>query len=409
MRLTTWTLAVLTSCFVLCAGVSPSSAGRLDRTASGWLNSMCASAADDQDYIPLLQDAKISLSEGIELGLKEAKSGVVYKAELEGDKTIHWAIDVAQGTKVVQIDIDAKSGKVIETDSEVVDHTALLAASKITLVKAIEVALAKSPGRAVSAEFKLADGKSEAHVKVLGKNEKIKLVLVDAATGEILAKKEASKKESSGDRAFTDTFPFEASELTTTGKNPYFILEPGFFTILEGKEDGKDVRLESNVTFETKKVNGVECRVVVEKAFENGQLKEIARDYYAMSKKTASVYYFGEDVDNYKDGKVDNHSGSWLAGEKDAKHGLLMPGTILLGSRFYQECAPGVGMDRLEIISMNESAETPAGKFQNCLKIEETSPLEPGMKEYKLWAPGIGVVEEGGAKLVKYGMAPGPK
>jgi hypothetical protein len=287
----------------------------------------------------------------------------------------------------------------------VIDHTALLAATKITLVKAIEVALAKSPGRAVSAEFKLADGRSEAHVKVLGKNDKIKLVLVDGATGQILAKAESAKKEQAPERAFTDYFPVEASEWATTGKNPFFILEPGYFTILEGKEDGKDVRLESNVTSETKKIAGVECRVVVEKAFENGQLKEVARDYYAISKKTASVYYFGEDVDNYKDGKIDNHNGSWLAGEKDAKYGLLMPGTALLGSRFYQECAPGVGMDRLEIVSLSETAETSAGKFEHCLKIEETSPLEPGLKECKLFAPGIGVVDEGGAKLVKYGMA----
>jgi hypothetical protein len=61
-------------------------------------------------------------------------------------------------------------------------------------------------------------------------------------------------------------------------------------------------------------------------------------------------------------------------------------------------------MDRIEIVSLSEVSDTPAGKFDRCLKSEETSPLEPGVRDYKLWAPGIGIVEEGGAKLVKYGF-----
>jgi len=405
MRIVTMTLAVLTGCLTLSAGMAPRSTGRLDRSASCWLESMCALAEDDEDYVPLVKEAKVSLAEGIALGLKEAKEGVAFKAELEGDKTIHWAIDIAQGTKVVAIDIDVKTGKVIETDSEVSDHTAVIGAAKISLTKAIEAALEKSPGVAVAAEFKLSGGRSVCEVKVLGKDNKVRRVRVDGETGQLLGKKEAPQKESAGDRLFTDYFPVEAGELATTGKNPFFILEPGYFQILEGKEDGKDVRLESRVLSETKKVDGVECRVVEEKAFENGKLKEVARDYYAISTKTAAVYYFGEDVDNYKDGKVDNHHGSWLAGEKGAKLGLLMPGTALLGSRFYQECAPGVGMDRLEIVSVNDTVETPAGKFEHCVRVEETSPLEPGLKEYKLFAPGVGVVDEEGVKLVKYGMA----
>ena len=55
--------------------------------------------------------------------------------------------------------------------------------------------------------------------------------------------------------------------------------------------------------------------------------------------------------------------------------------------------------------SLSEKVETPAGKFERCLKTEETSPLEPAVKEYKVYAPGIGIVQEGEAKLVKYGMA----
>jgi uncharacterized membrane protein YkoI len=359
----------------------------------------------DTDYAALLKDAKVSLSEGIEKGLAEAKEGIVYKAELEGDKTTHWAIDISKGDKVLAVDIDVKTGKVVASDLENADQSKLAKSAKITILKAIEVALKKTPGQAVGAELKLAGEQPEFDVKIFAK-EKVKSVKVDALSGELAGKQAKAKtKKEPAVKAFTDSFSVEAGDWASTGRNTYWILEPGYFQILEGKEEGKDVRITITVLNETRKIDGVETRVVEEKLFENGQIAEVARDYFAFSKKTASVYYFGEDVDNYKDGKVDNHGGSWISGEKGAKYGLMMPGINLLGARYHQEIAPGVGMDRAENVALNETVETPSGKYEHCLKTEETTPLEPATKEYKLYAPGIGLVQEGEAKLVKYGMA----
>lgn len=367
---------------------------------------MAGPMQEAQDYENLLKDSKIKLAEGVALALKEAKEGAAFKVEVEGDKSVHWAVDVAVGTKVLAVDIDVKTGKVIATDNENDDRSALVKAAKIPLVQAVEAALKKTPGDAVAAEFKMAGDKAQAQVKILAKG-KVKTVVVDAQTGEIAGKKAAAKAGKADARPFTEHFPVEEGELASAGRNTYFILEPGYYLILEGKEDGKDVKIQITVTQETKKIAGVETRVVEDKVWENGQLAEVARDYFAISRKTGNVYYFGEDVDNYKDGKVANHDGSWLAGEKDAKFGLQMPGSCLIGARFFQEQAPGVGMDRIEILSLSETFECPAGKFEHCLKTEETSPLEPGVRENKLFAPGVGMVQEGGGvKLVKYGKNP---
>lgn len=81
-----------------------------------------------------------------------------------------------------------------------------------------------------------------------------------------------------------------------------------------------------------------------------------------------------------------------------------MPGLVLLGARYYQEIAPKVAMDRAEIVSLNETKQTPAGAFTNCLKTEETTPLEPKGKEYKLYAPGIGLIQDEDLLLTKYGF-----
>ena len=195
-------------------------------------------------------------------------------------------------------------------------------------------------------------------------------------------------------------FPLEKDELSATGSNPYFILEPGYVMVLE---KGK-AKFTITVLNETKKIGDIEARVVEEKETKGGKSTETSRNYFAISKKTKNVYYLGEDVDIYKNGKIDSHDGSWLHGVNDAKLGLMMPGTVALKMKFYQEQAPKVGMDRCEIVGLNETIVTPAGTFKDCIKVEETSPLEPNLKEYKYYAPGVGLVQDAdGLKLTKYG------
>src|SRR6185295_651437 len=156
---------------------------------------------------------------------------------------------------------------------------------------------------------------------------------------------------------------------------------------------------------ETKMVDGVETRVVEEYETKGGKVIEVSRNYFALCKRTNSVYYFGEDVDIYKNGKIVGHEGSWLSGEKGAQFGLYMPGLPLVGAKYYQEQAPGVGMDRAEILSTTETVNTKAGEFKNCVKTLETSPLEPDVRDHKIYAPGIGLVQDPSVKLVRYGKA----
>ena len=160
---------------------------------------------------------------------------------------------------------------------------------------------------------------------------------------------------------------------------------------------------------ETRMVDGVETRVVEERETKGGNLIEVSRNYFAISKRTNDVFYFGEDVDIYKDGKVVSHSGAWLSGVNGARFGLFIPGQPSVNARYYQEVAPGVAMDRVEIISLTETVKTPAGEFKNCLKIKETTPLEPGVTDYKYYTPGIGLVQDGSMKLVKFGKGPKPE
>ena len=196
---------------------------------------------------------------------------------------------------------------------------------------------------------------------------------------------------------FQDTFNVEKTTLADKGSNTYMVLKPGYKLILT---EGKDT-LMITVLDETKTVDGVRTRVVEERETKGGKLDEVSHNYFAIDKATGDIYYFGEDVDMYDaDGKVTGHEGGWLSGLNDAKFGLMMPGKPMVGSRYYQEMAPKVAMDRAEIVSISETVKVPAGTFKNCLKTRESSSLESGVED-KLFAPGVGLLKDGGFKLTK--------
>jgi len=202
------------------------------------------------------------------------------------------------------------------------------------------------------------------------------------------------------DSSWQKTFGISNCNLLTTGQNQYFILEPGHQLVLEGEDE----KVQITVLHETKAVDGVITRVVEEKEWKDGNLYEISRNYFAMCEQRKDVFYFGEDVDFYKDGKVVRHEGAWLAGTDGYRAGLIMPGTPKVGMKYYQEIAPGVAMDRAEIISLDERCKTPAGTFSNCMKVRESTPLEVGQKDYKYYAPGIGLVQDEDLVLTKHGV-----
>ena len=202
---------------------------------------------------------------------------------------------------------------------------------------------------------------------------------------------------------FTTEFFTDDCTFATTGRNPYWIpLVPGYELVFEGEEDSEVIDLVITVLDETMVVDGVETRVIQEHESADGEVVEISRNFFAFCTETGSVFYFGEEVDIYEDGEIVSHDGAWLAGVDGAEAGIVMPGTVLLGSRYYQEIAPGVAHDRAEHIAMDLTVETEAGTFEDCLEVWETTPLVPGELSLKIYAPGIGLVVDDVVELVEY-------
>ena len=360
-----------------------------------------ATAQTDVDWKKLVTVPKLSLSEAATKALALAGSGVICQAELELDKgKLVYSIDVAQGEKTCALVLDVADGKELDRELEGEDHSAAVAGCKTTLVAAVAAALARTPGKAIAAAVHQREGKPWIDVTVFADAGGLVEVKVDGLTGGAQAGGDAAKGAQAQSRPFTDTFAVDRADLAATGRNPFFILEPGYALVLQGKEGGADVELVITVLPDTRKIDGVETRVVEERESKGGKLAEVSRNFFAISRRTNSVYYFGEEVDIYKDGKVASHEGAWTSGVGGARFGLFMPGEPLIGARYYQEVAPGVAMDRAEVLRLADTAEVPAGKYDHVLVTEESTPLESG-KEEKFYAPGVGLVRENDLRLVK--------
>jgi hypothetical protein len=237
-------------------------------------------------------------------------------------------------------------------------------------------------------------GGIEMKIMGIGFNKKIKLILLMTCLFCILLPPVQTLA-----KTWIDEFDLSKRTLSATGKATYFILEPGFQIILESKR----TRMTITVLNETKIIGGITTRVVEEREEKRDELIEISRNFLAIDQDTGDIFYFGEEVDDYKKGKVVKHSGAWVAYEGDARPGLLIPGKPEVGMRYYQEIAPKVAMDRAEVLSISKTYKTSAGEFENCLKTKETSKISFG-REYKYYAPGIGIIKDGRMKLVRYGF-----
>jgi len=196
-----------------------------------------------------------------------------------------------------------------------------------------------------------------------------------------------AKAAADNKKEWQDTFEVDKKNLVNVGENKYFVLIPGY--CLHYK-DGDDT-LTITVLNETKVVDGVETRIIEERETAKGQLAEISRNYYAIDKTNNAVYYFGETVDMYKNGKVTSHEGSWESGKKGGKFGLMMLAQPKVGDKYYQEVVPDIAMDRAEIVSVTDTVTVPAGTFENCVKTKDSSALEKGSGT-KQYAPGIGLI-----------------
>jgi hypothetical protein len=167
--------------------------------------------------------------------------------------------------------------------------------------------------------------------------------------------------------------------------------------------DGEDVTIEvftgDTRTFTLANGDTVECRILEEWDFEDGELVEISTNHFAQA-DDGTVYYFGELVDLYEDGSVVSHEGSWLVGgatepgdpasTADASAPtVFMPADPELGDVWKPEDLPDADIEEFDKAKQFvKEIEVEAGTYEDVLRVREKNPAI----EFKWYAPNVGFI-----------------
>jgi hypothetical protein len=182
-----------------------------------------------------------------------------------------------------------------------------------------------------------------------------------------------------------------ASSFTARIDNTWFPLKPGTRYVYEGVKDGKHSRDVMIVTHRTKLIEGVPCVEVDDRLYESGRLEERTTDWYSQDAR-GNVWYFGERTAELDaKGNVKSTEGTWTAGVDGAQAGVYMPASPRVGASGRQEYYKGHAEDHFKVLSRFNSVLDRTG---NAVLTQETTPLEPGTVDHKLYVRGIGVVLE---------------
>jgi len=182
-----------------------------------------------------------------------------------------------------------------------------------------------------------------------------------------------------------------AGDFVSRIDNKYFPLRPGTTFNFGGTQEGKPSRVAVFVTHRTKTILGIRATVILDQVFVGGRREEKTFDWYAQDKH-GNVWYLGEDSSDFVNGKWIRSDGSWQAGVKGAKAGIVMKAHPIVGNLYRQEYYAGHAEDMAKVLSRSASVTVPYGSFERALETSEWTPLEPGVVEHKYYVKGVGNV-----------------
>jgi hypothetical protein len=194
-------------------------------------------------------------------------------------------------------------------------------------------------------------------------------------------------------------------DVDQSSANPYVSIVAGHTYVLRAGEEGEETVV-VHVTDESREIQGVLCRVVVDAVVEaeedeaSGDIEyvpvEITDDWFAQDTES-NVYYCGEVSRNYEDGILVDVDGSFESGKAFAKAGLLMMSMPALGLAHRQEFSLGEAEDIIQYVDLAaipsvENENFPCADVGGCLMTYDFAPLAPESSEFKYYVPGVGFV-----------------
>ncbi|MFC9840194.1 hypothetical protein ACFVKB_41455 [Rhodococcus sp. NPDC127530] len=165
--------------------------------------------------------------------------------------------------------------------------------------------------------------------------------------------------------------------------------------IYGGQVGGEPFRIEVTRLPGTKTIQWrgtpVETVIVQYVAYLDGRIHEVAIDWFAQA-DDGSVWYFGEDVVNFENGRVAEIEGTWLAGDQ-IPAAMIMPAQPRVGDVYCPENAPEVVFEEVRVEKIDQNIPGPSGNIGGAMEVSELH--MDGTREGKVFAPGYGEFSTG--------------
>ena len=186
---------------------------------------------------------------------------------------------------------------------------------------------------------------------------------------------------------------FSTNSINVTNK--FLPVPPGTTFTLTGTVGASAHEVVFTVTEVTKVINGVRTQVLWDRDFSEGELLEEELAFWAQD-DFGNVWLFGEYPEEREGGTVSAPS-TWLAGNQNAKAGILMRANPQANtSQYKQGEAPAVEfLDVAKVFAVNQSTCVPTGCYDGVLVIDEHDPNnqpEDG-HQFKYHAPDVGIIQ----------------
>lgn len=183
---------------------------------------------------------------------------------------------------------------------------------------------------------------------------------------------------------------------STDVTNPLFPIKNLDRVILLGTVDGGDFRTETTLlphtqTIELEGGRTVQALVSQYVAWLDREIHEVAIDWYVQD-DLGAVWYLGEDVFNYDEGRVEDTEGTWLAG-RDGPEAMIMPPDPQAGDVWRPENICGFVFEEVTATATGVTVPGPRGSVAGALVVNELH--MDATTEDKIFAPGYGEFSTG--------------
>jgi hypothetical protein len=204
----------------------------------------------------------------------------------------------------------------------------------------------------------------------------------------IYLKKRMESKPTQVDLSAAYDPKLDPADFTTTINNKYFTVKPGEKLNYEAQTPKGLETVVITIDGTTKQIAGFNTLVYHDQVFLNGTPVEDTHDYLAQQKSTGDVWYFGEEVNNYENGQLKDHHGTFLHGTDGAKAGIWIKANQKVGDSYRQEYYKGKAEDMVNVVAVNQTVQTKRTTYTGCVKLYAWTPIEDD-KEYKYNCPQV--------------------